>query len=70
MMILQLNPPIPMETPKGSSQCHFLIDYGKEDSLYWVCFLDCDGQCWTFSNELIRACKNITLNRTNVDKLM
>lgn len=69
-MILQLNPPIPIETPKGSAQAMFLIDYSTEHNLMWVCFLDEGGECWTFQNPEVRACRNITLKRTNVDKLV
>ncbi len=69
-MIIQLNPPIPMETPKGSAQAMFLIDYSAEHNLMWVCFLDDGGECWTFQNPEVRACRNITLNRTNIDKLV
>lgn len=69
-MIIQLNPPIPVETPKGSALAMFLIDYSPEYNLMWVCFLDENGQCWTFQNPEIRASKNITLNRINIDKLV
>ena len=62
-MVLQLNPPIPMSTPKGSGFAHFLIDYSAEHDLYWVVFLDNSGECWTFNNRHIRAQDNITLGR-------
>ena len=62
-MILQINPPLPVETPKGSGWAHFLIDYGPESDLYWVCFIDETGECWTWGNKHIRAQKNITLDR-------
>ena len=32
-MILQLNPPLPLETPKGKAWAHFIIDYGLEHDL-------------------------------------
>jgi hypothetical protein len=63
-MIIQLNPPIPLETEKGSAQAMFLIDYSTEHSLIWVCFIDATGECWSIPNEKIRASKNITLGRT------
>ena len=69
-MILQLTPPIPLMTPKGSALAHFLIDYGPESHLCWVCFNDEDGQCWTWSNPNIRAQKNISLDRNQVDNIM
>lgn len=62
-MILQLQPPIPITTPKGKALAHFLIDDGPESDLKWVCFLDDNGECWTFSNRDIRAQKNITQGR-------
>lgn len=63
MSILQLNPAIPLNTPKGEGIAHMLIDYGIEDNLYWVVFIHSTGECWTFSNTEIRACKNFTLGR-------
>lgn len=63
-MILQLNPPLPMNTPKGKALAHFLIDYGIEADIMWVCFQDDTGECWTWSNKEIRIQKNISLGRT------
>jgi hypothetical protein len=63
-MIIQLNPPIPVETPKGSALCHLVIDYGIEHNIMWVCFQDKTGECWTWDNKDIRAQKNITAGRT------
>ena len=65
-MILQINPPIPLETPKGRGLAHFVVDYGPEHHLMWTVFLDANGECWTFSNPNVRAIKNITMGRTSV----
>lgn len=65
-MLKQLNPPIPLVTPKGDGIAHFLIDYSAEYDLMWVVFLTENGECWTFSNSQIRAQKNITLGRKNI----
>ena len=46
-MLVQLNPPLPLETPKGAGWAHFVIDYGPEGALLWVVFMDEDGACWT-----------------------
>lgn len=62
-MITQLNPPIPLETPKGKALAHFVIDYGPEHHLMWVTFVDATGECWTWPNYKIRAQKNITMGR-------
>ncbi|MEA2921468.1 MAG: hypothetical protein QOF07_1431 [Bradyrhizobium sp.] len=68
MSALQLNPPIPVITPKGDGYAHLLIDYGPEYNLLWVCFLDDSGECWTYDNTQIRAQKNVTLGRTFVSR--
>lgn len=47
---------------------HFLIDYGLEHDLYWVCFQDDTGECWTWNNKDIRAQENITAGRINIPK--
>jgi hypothetical protein len=59
-MILQLDPTIPVDTPKGKGQAAFLIDYGPEQDLFWVTFLDANRECWTFKNRDIRAQINLT----------
>lgn len=61
-MMMQLNPPIPLVTPNGKALAQFLIDYGPEHDLLWVCFEE-DGQCWTWRNQEIRADRNITFGR-------
>ena len=62
-MIKQLNPPLPVITPKGNAWAHLIIDYGPEADLVWVCFQDDTGECWTWPNSKIRAQKNITYGR-------
>lgn len=61
--MLQLNPSIPVDTPKGKGQAVFLIDYSPEHDLYWVVFLDENCECWTFNNKDIRVQSNYTLGR-------
>lgn len=68
-MIIRIDPPIPLETPKGSALAHFLIDYGAENNLLWVCFLNNNGQIWTYDNTEVRAPKNITMKRKKPEKL-
>jgi hypothetical protein len=62
-MITQLNPPIPLETPKGRGFAHLLIDYGIEYDLIWVTFIDETGECWCFRNPEIRIQHNLTFGR-------
>jgi uncharacterized cupin superfamily protein len=63
--MLQLNPPIPMNTPKGEGFAHILIDYGPESDLYWTVLITATGEIWTYPNHQVRATKNITLGRTH-----
>jgi len=66
-MIVQLHPSIPVVTPQGNAQAMMVIDYGPEHDLVWVCFLDSNGQCWSYRNSEIRGQKNITMGRLNVE---
>ena len=69
-MIIQLNPPIALETSKGAALAHFLIDYGPEAHLLWVCFMDDTGEIWTFPNPKVRAVQNVTMGRVAPSKVM
>lgn len=64
-MITRVDPPLPLQTPKGKAMAHFLIDYGFEHDLYWVCFQNDTGECWSWSNKQIKCQENITAGRTN-----
>jgi hypothetical protein len=68
-MITQLNPPLPMETPKGGGWAHFMIDYGPESALLWVVFMDADGACWTVPNPEVRMGFNWTMGRRKPEDL-
>ena len=62
-MLVQLNPPLPLETSKGGGWAHFVIDYGPESALLWVVFMDEDGACWTVPKAEVRMSFNWTLGR-------
>lgn len=62
-MMIQLNPPIPLLTPKGEGVAWFIIDYGIEHNLQWIVAIDSTGEIWTFQNPDVRAQKNITQGR-------
>jgi hypothetical protein len=62
-MITQLNPPLPLDTPKGPGLAHFVIDYGPEANLLWVVFMDKDGACWTVPNPDVRMHFNWSMGR-------
>jgi hypothetical protein len=59
-MILQLDPTLPLDTPKGPADAHFLIDYGPEAHLLFVCFVRETGECWTWQSREVKLEKNIT----------
>jgi hypothetical protein len=62
-MLTQLNPALPLITPKGKAWAVAVIDYSQEHDLIWVCFQDDDGSCWSWRNADIRLQPNITLGR-------
>lgn len=51
----QLNPLMPMNTPKGEGFAHLLIDYGPESDLYWTVLIIETGEIWTYANRYVRA---------------
>ena len=68
-MMLQLNPPMPLETPKGRAFAHVLLDYGPEFDLIWVCFIDDTGESWCFRNPEVRIQKNLTFDRDKISSI-
>ena len=61
--MIRIDPPLPLDTPKGKAMAHFLIDYGVEHHLCWVCFQNETGECWTWSNKDVRLEVNPTMGR-------
>lgn len=61
MNLLQLEPSLPLVTPKGKGRAVVLIDYGVEENLLWVVFLNDNGECWTFQNKDVRLEPNFTI---------
>lgn len=59
-MLLELKERIPLDTPKGPSYAHFLIDPGQEHSLLFVTFVNATGECWTWPASDVRLQKNVT----------
>ncbi len=67
--MFQLNPTIPVITPKGNGWAFFCIDRSQEHDLEWVVFLDSSGECWTFHNSDIRIQKNYTFSRKDISTI-
>lgn len=61
--VTQLDPPIPVMTPKGAGFAHILIDYGQEHHLYWVVAQDDTCEFWTWENLKVRIQLNHTMDR-------
>jgi hypothetical protein len=65
-LILQLNPPIPMITPKGKGYANFLIDRGIEFDNEWIVFLE-NCEIWSFLNNQVRLESNYTYKREKIE---
>lgn len=63
MTVTQLNPPLWLVTPKGMALCHFMIDYGIDCDIVWVCFQQSSGECWSWGNRDVRIAGNSTIGR-------
>ena len=62
-MMLQLDPPIPLDTPRGKGLAHVLIDYWPEHHLIWVCIMDATGEIWCWPNPQVTGRENPTMGR-------
>ncbi len=60
-MLLQLNPPIWLDTHKGRGLAHVVIDYGPDHDLLWVVFIKDTRECWTLRNSQVRYDINASL---------
>jgi hypothetical protein len=60
-MMLQLNPPLPVDTPRGPAYAHMVIDYSQEHYVLFVCFLCETGECWVLPNRDVRLQQNMTM---------
>tara|TARA_R100000808_G_C2146305_1_gene154234 strand:- start:2564 stop:2872 length:309 start_codon:yes stop_codon:yes gene_type:complete len=60
MNMLQLNPPIPVETPLGEGWAQLVIDYSPDFNTIWVVFLTDSGMVKHFDSNDLRVCGNET----------
>lgn len=63
MAFTQLNPQIPLSTPKGKGQAIAVIDYSEEHHLMWVVIQDATGEIWTWANPEVRGIPNPSMGR-------
>ncbi|WGR74300.1 MULTISPECIES: hypothetical protein [unclassified Bradyrhizobium] len=67
--ILQLNPPIYVETPLGSAVCMFLWEHGLEIDVQWCCFIESTGEPWWLPNNQIRLSTNLSAGRSKTSEI-
>lgn len=58
---MQLNPPIPVETPLGYGFAHLLEDGRAGADAIWQVFIARTGESWWFGNRYIRLSSDITV---------
>lgn len=63
MSLTQLNPTIPLRSPKASGEAIAVIDYSIEHDLMWVIVDDATGEIWTVPNKEVRAYANYSAGR-------
>jgi hypothetical protein len=61
--MLQLDPPIPVTSPKGKAQAIGWLDYSPEHHLLWIVAQDSNGEIWIWPNHQIRMRNNPTMER-------
>jgi hypothetical protein len=59
--MMQLNPPLPVDTPRGPAYAHMVIDYSQEHYVLFVCFLCETGECWVLPNRDVKLQQNLTM---------
>jgi hypothetical protein len=60
-MILQLCPPIPVETPHGEGMAIMVLDYGLQWNTMWVVVLRSDRSIKHYDSNDIKLSKNFTI---------
>lgn len=75
-MIIQLNPPIPVnvvggkagqqtwEGPTGTGMAIIFNNYGPDHNNTWTIIMDETGEIWDVENPFVRGQKNMTWGRT------
>ncbi len=53
--MLQLNPPLPLDTPAGPALAHIVLDDGPDHDVLFVCFLNVTGECQLFAKSSVKA---------------
>lgn len=62
-VILTLEPPIELDTPRGRGWAIIFRDYGHDIDDLWTVVINDTGEIWTFRNPEVRAVANVTFGR-------
>lgn len=62
MIIYELKQQVEVETPKGMGRLFLVTEYGSEIEKIFTVILY-NGEIWEFTNDKIKATKNITMGR-------
>jgi hypothetical protein len=65
----QLNPAIPVDTPKGRGYAIWRELLSQEHDTLWTVIIDETGQFWDFPQPLIRAQPNSSMGRRSPERL-
>lgn len=68
-MLVQLNPSIPLRSPRASGEAIMVVDYGPEHDVLWAIVDDATGQVWWVPNGEVRAYRNYSIGRNAVDEV-
>jgi hypothetical protein len=63
MTVTQLDPLIPVHTPRGTGYAFLAIDYSQEHYLHFAVALDLNGEIHIFDNREVRFLWNRTMGR-------
>lgn len=64
MILLQLNPPIPVDTPKGQGFAFGWLDYGQEHDCLWKVCVTTTGEWWDVPQPQVRGVENVSMGRS------
>lgn len=65
----QLNPTIPVDTPKGRGYAIWREDLSQEHDTLWTVIIDETGQFWDMPQSQIRARANYSMGRHSPERL-
>jgi hypothetical protein len=60
MLVLRLDPPIEVTTPKGKGWAVIWRDYGFDHDDLWTVLISETKEFWTFRNNEVRGADNVT----------